>query len=113
MGWVAGGPAVPCEKAVHENDSITRLIPGCFRFFTLTQSFDRPARYGRSTRFDTMALKSHITDGAEGRDRFRVARIERRRCRPAGGRAGVRDWSFARITAANQLLAIERQDVEG
>ena len=39
MGWVAGGPAVPCAKAVHENESITRLIAGCFRFFTLYGAF--------------------------------------------------------------------------
>jgi hypothetical protein len=29
---------------VHANESATRLIAGCFRFFTLIQSGDRPAR---------------------------------------------------------------------
>src|ERR1700751_3411065 len=89
MGWVAGGPAVPCEKAVHENESITRLIAGCFRFFTLTQSFDRPARYGRSTRFDTMALKSHITGGAEevGTDFALLELSDEDAVRPAGEQA--------------------------
>ena len=28
----------------YRNNSATRLIAGCFRFFTLTQCFDRPAR---------------------------------------------------------------------
>jgi hypothetical protein len=32
----------------HQNESLTRLIAGWLRFFTLTQSGDRPARYGRS-----------------------------------------------------------------
>src|ERR1700738_2195985 len=41
----------PCREAAitgfgdHPNASITRCIAGCFRFFTLTQSGDRPARY--------------------------------------------------------------------
>jgi hypothetical protein len=30
-------------RAGHANDSITRFIAGCFRFFTLFQCFDRPA----------------------------------------------------------------------
>ena len=31
----------------HENASFTRSIAGCLRFFTLTQSFDRPPRADR------------------------------------------------------------------
>ena len=39
---------------------MTRDIAGCFRFFTLIQSGDRPARYGRSRRFETKPSKPKL-----------------------------------------------------
>jgi len=39
--------------ACHQKTSITRFFAGCCRFFTLTQCFCRPLRYGRSRCFET------------------------------------------------------------
>jgi hypothetical protein len=53
-------------------------IAGCFRFFTLIQSGDRPARYGRSRRFETKPSKPMLlrAGGNPGSAR-REARLER------------------------------------
>jgi hypothetical protein len=53
----------PCREAAitgfgdHPNASITRCIAGCFRFFILTQSGDRPARYGRPAHRERRAAR--------------------------------------------------------
>jgi len=41
-------------STAHMMVSSTRSIAGCLLFLTLIQSFDRPARQGRSLRFDTI-----------------------------------------------------------
>jgi hypothetical protein len=70
----------------HQNESLTRLIAGWLRFFTLTQSGDRPARYGRSRRFDTRALQMGGSQGPPetGPARSRLVRTGQRRCHQAG-----------------------------
>ena len=50
-------PAVRRDQD-QEKASFTLSIAGCSRFLTFTQSGDRPARYGRSRRFDTKPLAS-------------------------------------------------------
>ena len=44
-------PVTLARGVAHANDSLTLSIAGCFRFFTLIQSGDRPARYGRQRPF--------------------------------------------------------------
>src|SRR6266849_1740902 len=57
----------PCREAAirgfgdHPNASITRCIAGCFRFFPLTQSGDRPARYGRPAHRERRG--AHLSEG--------------------------------------------------
>ena len=65
------------DSRAQANASITRSIAGCFRFLTLIQSGDRPARYGRSRRFDTRPSKPMLQAAETGPARSRLVRRAR------------------------------------
>lgn len=76
-------PGAHLLAADHPNDSITRLIAGCFRFFTLTQCFDPASLIGPVAPFRHQPFKTEAAGGAKAsasRNRYRT-----RICCAAGG----------------------------